>query len=229
MFAGVRWVRGKCTPVISGYTSCTIGILLTVWHLIGQSDDWLKLSRMLVYSLGYPELVRVVNDNHGRAANQDVSFQDSYIGAGDGETVAHMNGNLTERDIRGPYIPLRWIVNRELTANGTAGNCKACFGRGCKTAPIASGSHGSDDSSGKNSALHIFDVVCIESRLMTAHLPVDRALLCMIDGRLQLKRKAGFDKGRAFYCTIQHCDISHRRVFWSLLSRQPSACSFVVK
>lgn len=45
---------------------------------------------------------------------------------------------------------------------------------------------------------------------MTAHLPVDRALLCMIDGRLQLKRKAGFDKGRAFYCTIQHCDISHR-------------------
>jgi len=36
---------------------------------------------------------------------------------------------------------------------------------------------------------------------MTAHLPVDRARLCVIDGRLQLKREAAFDKGRAFfYC-----------------------------
>lgn len=108
----------------------------------------------------------------------------------------------------------------------SSGRCEACFGWGCKTAAIASVSHGSDDSSGKNSALHIFDVVCIESRLMTAHLPADRALLCMIDGRLQLKRKAEFDKGRAFYCAIQHCDISHRCVSWSLLSRRSSTRLF---
>lgn len=105
--------------------------------------------------------------------------------------------------------------------------CSECVSKGgVKRRSSPSVSHGSDDSSEKNSALHIFDVVCIVSRLMTAHLPVDRAFLCMIDGRLQLKRKAGFDKGLAFYCAIQRCDISRRCVFSSLPLRRSSAWLF---
>lgn len=138
----------------------------------------------------------------------------------------------------GPYIPPRWIVNREPAADGSgtipqrrccgsSGAAKRVSDGGAKRRPLPVCPTEAMIHPGKNSALHIFDVVCIESRLMTAHLPVDRPLLCMIDGRLQLKRKAEFDKGRAFYCAIQHCDISHGRVSWSLLSRRRS--SFVAR